>query len=745
MANPSIKRGNNRVAVNSIPINGLRVKSLLPRRFAAWVLEVCLISASSFVPYAIGSYIASQSQTEQVPLNSVLVEVEEAIAGTLALPRRQSQHQVAPLTNLFWSLALITPLTLTGWQIYLLGKTGQTSPKKWLGVRVVTASGKPPGLMRALVREGVGKWGLPMGVAYLLWRYSWAFPNLGLLLGLTGILIVGEGGMLLIKSRRRPLHDQILNTVVIDAKRRISSPNYAYRRQPPQPSNQPITIEVQRPKKPSGTNPNPQQLRPETITTIVLTNQAEVSQSNLWQWMRQHPGVILLIFAGTGMSLLLGTIIGTQVYLQSQADQRQIQQQNQQAFLTLVNQLNATSTDPIQERKSVILALARLDDPRTAPLLVDLLGQESNPDLINTLQQAMASLGLKVLPPLRKLNQSLSNQLKSLSKVDSEPSQEAELVALRLKATKEAITKLLVLYSGQLNYANLNHVDLSSNNDDYQKFSLILQQNDLSGINLRGAILTQVNLRGSVFSNAGNDKHLGTFDDRLADLSSADLRGTDLTEAVLSQISLNGANLMQAILNRADLSNAKLNQANLSSVQLMGANLEKASLEKASLTGADLGGANFSSANLQRANLGQVRAIGTQFSSANLAQSNWQACDLSASNFSNANLEQADLSSTELKGANLSKAQLQNANLAYANLSNADLRGANLAGANFRGVTFAVEPSKSSEQFLKAAPISESMAKIKGVNFAEVKNLSPTQMEIICSNGGYHPQCSSGK
>ena len=43
------------------------------------------------------------------------------------------------------------------------------------------------------MREGIGRWTLPISVAYLLWRYSFAFPNLGLFTFLAVINGVGEG------------------------------------------------------------------------------------------------------------------------------------------------------------------------------------------------------------------------------------------------------------------------------------------------------------------------------------------------------------------------------------------------------------------------------------------------------------------------------------------------------------------------------------------------------------------------
>ncbi|OKH26682.1 transporter [Hydrococcus rivularis NIES-593] len=733
MASPPIKRGKDRAKGKPIYLLLLQAIPLLPRRLAAWTLEVYLVAASAVIPYSLGVYIESHSSADRVPLNPVLANAEKAIAQTLGLPRRQSQPEVAPLTNLLWWVALTSPVVLTSWQLYILGKTGQTLPKRWFGVRAIADSGKPPGLLRAVVREGAGKWGLPLGTAYLLWRYSGAFPNLGLLAGLAGVAIAIEGGILLRSSRRRPLHDRVAKTVVVDIQ--ASS-----RRQRVRPPNRSVTVEV-KPYNPKAIADNShRRLPPDVLNAVVLPPESEERQKGFWLWMRQHPGTTLLIFTLAGMSFVLATFVVTQVYIQDKADRRQSEADKNEAFLTLVDRLSSTATDPLEERKSVILAMARLDDPRALSLLVDLLGQETNPALMDAIGRAMESVGLKALPALRQLNQSLSNQLQSLS-LENAP-QERRLVALRLRATKGAIARLLVLSSGRLSSADLQRIDLGGMVTESSDFALILDRADLSGANLRSALLSQASFRGTIFASAGEDRLLSTFDDAIADLSGADLREANLAEAFLSDVPLQGANLMLATLNRTNLSRAQLLETNLSSAQLLETNLTEADLEGASLTGADLAESTFVRANLRRAKLGRVRALGANFASANLFQSDWSGSDLSEVNFSQANLESADLSSTQLAGANLQKAQLQNANLANANLGNADLRGANLARANFQGVLFVTHPSTSSEPFLNASSSVESKANIEGVDFTDVKNLSDSQINFICTNGGYHPRCS---
>ncbi len=97
---------------------------------------------------------------------------------------------------------------------------------------------------------------------------------------------------------------------------------------------------------------------------------------------------------------------------------------------------------------------------------------------------------------------------------------------------------------------------------------------DLSGADLRRAVLSDAVLRGADLSGA---------DLRRAVLSGADLRGADLRDAVLRGADLSGADLRRAVLSGADLCGADLRDA-----VLRGADLRRADLRRAVLSGADL-------------------------------------------------------------------------------------------------------------------------------------------------------------
>ena len=740
MASPSIKRSKSQEVGQSFPLRLHLALPLVSRRCAAVLIEVSLVAASALVPYSIGLYAKDHSTAQPVPLNPVLASTEEAIAKTLAYPLRELQtRQVAPLTNLFWCGALVMPVVVASWQLYRLGKTGKTTAKDWLGVQVVTAYGTAPGLLRVVWREGVGRWGLPVGTAYLLWRYTGAFPDIGILLGLAGLMLLAESASALFNSRRRTLHDRMAGTYVVEASRVPPHTEPFHSRRTPG-REQFVTLEVENGWQSPSEDTATSHRHDRTVTTIVLTSQQPNRRSlNLWLWMRRHPGLTLLIIAFAGMASVLGTFVGTQIYIQSQANRREFKQQDNEVFLALVKQLSSTSPTAVEERRGALLALARLDDSRAVPLLVDMLGQEKTPTLIDAIQQALVSTGPESLPALRRLNQSLQNDQETLRRRGA--AKELQVVALRQRATSRAIAKILTVYAGQTHNADLSRTNLGQVNSGAAQFTLVLDNLDLSGINFRSAILSNASLRNSRFYGAGEDQRLGTFDDSLADLSGADLKEADLTGVNLSNVLMNRTNFVRATLNQANLSNSHLEGANLSSTQLIGADLQQAMLENASLTGANLGQAKLGLSNLHGARLGQANAMGGDFSYADLSQSNWQGADLSRANLSNANLREADLSATKLVEANLSDAQLQNANLRNSNLSATNLQGANLIGADFLGATFAAATPGQSNQFLEKPPVAASAARVKGVNFAKAKNLDAKQIKFICTHGGQHPQC----
>ncbi|MBW4672918.1 MAG: pentapeptide repeat-containing protein [Desmonostoc geniculatum HA4340-LM1] len=711
MTTPTVRRSNQSgqsqepERANSLLLTG--------RRFAAWAAEITLVVTSGLIPFGIGVYVNSRSDLNRVPLNPVLVTMERAIARPLALPVSYGIRNVAWPTNFLWTIAVLAPVTLSWWQLYLLAKTGRTIPKRWLGVRVVNEQGAPPGLGAVVIREGVGRWTVPVSIAYLLWRYSFAFPNLGLFTFLAVLMVLGEGIALPSRRGRRALHDQLASTYSVDATRPL----------------------------PSSLFPNKQ------VQSGGDSDQAEEWQEaaaptkapHIWRRIQQNPNLTLFGVGLTSMTAVLATLIGTQVYIQIQQSQRATKQINSQQFLELVKQLSPDSVATNEQRQSAILALGGLKDPQSIQFLADLLVKENNPSLVDTIQQALTSAGPKAIPELKNKNQFLVSELESLN---SSATQERELRQGRLQRNQRTINKILSVYSGKIEGVDLSRIQLGqSGTPGSSLFNLVLDNIDLSGVKLKSANLNQASFKGSRFRGVGEDGRWDTFDDVMADLSQAQLQQANLTDANLSRVLMNRTDLSRATLNRANLSNARLYEAKLNSTQLVGADLRNAVLEQASLTGADLGDAKLNEANLYAARLGRVSAIGTQLSFANLTNTDWEGADLSGAYLDRANLSNANLSATRLTGAVLRSAQMENVNLQNADLSLADLRGANVAGANFQGTILAPSKQDPADQFVQTPDLGSVSAVVQGVDFSQAKNLDAKQLAYICTQGGIHPRC----
>ncbi|MEH1846015.1 MAG: pentapeptide repeat-containing protein [Nostoc sp.] len=711
MTTPIVRRTSNQSGQSKKPE---RANSLLlaSRRFAAWAVEITLVVTSGLIPFGIGVYANSRSDLNRVPLNPVLVVTQRAIARPLALPVSYGIPNVAWPTNILWTIALLAPVTLSWWQLYLLAKTGSTIPKRWLKVRVVNEQGTPPGLGAVVIREGVGRWTVPISIAYLLWRYSFAFPNLGLFTFLSLLIIVGEGIGLPSRRGRRALHDQLAGTYTIDA-----------------------LLASNRQAQSAGGNDQAEEWQQGEELAAAQTNQSP----NLWRRIQQNPNLTLFGVGLTSMTAVLATLIGTQVYIQIQQSQRATEKINRQQFDELRNQLNSNSGATNEQRQSAILAMGGLNDPQSIKFLADLLVSETNPNLLDTIQQALTTIGPQAIPELKNKNQFLVGELES---VGSTATQERELRQGQLQRNQRTINKILSVYSGKIEGVDLSSTQLGQSGTPRSSlFNLVLDNIDLSGVKLKSANLNQASLKGSRFRGVGEDGRWDTYDDVIADLSQAQLQQANLTDANLSRVLMNRTDLSRATLNRANLSNARLFEAKLNSTQLVGADLRNAVLEKASLTGADLGDAKLNEANLYAARLGRVTAIGTQLSFANLTNTDWQGADLSGAYLDRANLSNANLSATRLTGAVLRSAQMENVNLQNADLSLADLRGANVVGADFKGAILAPSKQDPADQFVQTPDLGSVSAVVQGVDFSQAKNLDAKQLAYICTQGGIHPRC----
>ena len=719
MATPTARRTGNRSS-QGIEHNNIGAFPLKTRRFLAWTAEITILVVSGLIPFGVGVYINTRSDMNRVPLNPVVTITRREVARPLALPVSLGVSNVAWATNVLWTLGLVAPLAISGCQLYLLAKTGSTTPKRWFAVKVVNEQGAPPGFQAVFMREFIGRWCLPVSVAYFLWRNSLLFPNLGVFTILVSLMMLGESsGFPWQQQRRRALHDSIAGTYTIDA-------------------NQSFTPELLH----DDSTAQSQLLEEDeeaAIESIVITPEPR-EKISLWRRMRQNPSLTLFLVSFLSISAVLTTLIVTQVYIQIQKNRRASLNANVRQLNALREKLGPESDASVGERQQAILALGSLNDEQATKYLVNLLIEEKEPVLLNTIERSLEAVGPKAIPDLLRQNRSL---VKESELKNSDASAEPRLKKVNLHNNQQAINRILAVYNGQTDGIDLNRVNLEqSGSGQTSFFNLVLDKVDLWGINFKSANLNQASFQGSRFRGPGEDGRWNTFDDWIADLSQAELKKANLSNANLSRVLMNRTNLSRANLQQANLSSARLVEANLSSARLPGADLRRAVLENASLTGADLGDAKLNDADLFSARLGRVIATGAQFSFANLTKTDWQGADLSATDFQGANLSNANLSATRLTGARLRNTNLQNANLRNANLQNVDLRGANVAGADFQGAIFSPGKQNPSDQFVQTPTTGSESAVVKGVDFSQVKNsLDREQIAYICTQGGIHPQC----
>ncbi|MFO0173566.1 MAG: pentapeptide repeat-containing protein, partial [Aphanizomenon sp.] len=331
----------------------------------------------------------------------------------------------------------------------------------------------------------------------------------------------------------------------------------------------------------------------------------------------------LFLVGLTSMIAVLSTLIGTQIYIQTQESQRRSEQINSQKFIQLLKGLNTNGVTN-EDRQRAILALGTIDNQQSIQLLIDLLAKETDPKILNTIQQALINSGFKAIPELNRMNQFLAGELVSLGK-----SSYREIRQNQLILTQQVINKILAIH-GKIRNIDLSNVQLGGQQSEGKSlFKFVLNNLDLSGIVLKSANLNQANFQDSQFRSVGEDGRWDTYDDVIADLNNVQLKQANLINVNLSRVSMSQSDLSQANLNKANLSYTRLFGANLSSSQLVGTDLRNAILENASLTNADLSNANLTEANLYAARLVRVSAIGTQLAYANLSKTDWQGADLS--------------------------------------------------------------------------------------------------------------------
>ncbi|MBW4484724.1 MAG: pentapeptide repeat-containing protein [Tildeniella torsiva UHER 1998/13D] len=693
------------------------VRSLSLRRLAAWGLEVGLLVSTVALPWGLGEVVRRSSATAVVPLTPAVAGVQRALARPLGLSRQRLVTDVPLLTNVLWFSTLVLPTALVASQLYSLASRGKTWPKAWLGLQVVAIDRSVPGIQTTLVRE-VGRWGVPVVAAYGLWLGSGAFPSLPWLGGLAIACGLGAGAIGQTSRSRLTWYDSLAGTRVV----LLRGGQVPIRYLPGADGHSHPSFR----EGDSALLATPLEgLTTEEyggLTAIVLSPAEAAAVLGPQGWRRHLP----VLWALAGVALLGGLWLDRRL--------PPVGQEKDALFLALVENLSRNATS-FSDRQAAALALASSQDARAIPLLVDMLAQSGDPDLLNTLQQALVTLGPPAVLHLQQLNLALANDLIAL------PPEQRLIPQLRQRTVKRTLNKILVLHSG-----NLNQVDLSGTNLGYviespDAFTLMLEQQHLAGIVWRNGMLFGARFRKAKFFDPGADGRPDTFDDWITDFSGSDLTETSFVAAHLRHAVFRNTSLLRANLSNSLAAYADFSGANASSAWLIAADVSHGNFNGTSLVGADLTDANLSQATLVNARLRQAYLAGATLVSANLTQADLTDANLKEADLTAANLRQANLSNGGLQGANLTHANLEGANLEGANLEGTVLARANLAEVNLAGARFFTAERSPNDAFVTAIAAPETTAVLEGVDFSKTLNLEGEQLEYVCRQGGLHPAC----
>jgi uncharacterized protein YjbI with pentapeptide repeats/uncharacterized RDD family membrane protein YckC len=673
----------------------------------AWSLEVTLLVGSIGIPTALGQQVQNRAENPQQTVSPALRVVQHQVGRLLALPRRSLPERVTPLTQLLWSGAVGLPLVLVGVYVYGLSRRGSSGPKRWLGLQVVTLQGYVPGWRRVLLREGLGRWGLPLVLAYGVWRISGGFPMSLALLGWGAGALVLENLTGLLNRSRRPWHDGLAGTCVVDrqtgAMVRLAA---QWHQGEAHPANAPGALAWA--EEHGG------------LTAVVL----EPPQSGGRRW---SPWWVAI-------ALLLGTGLGAGGY---GLWQRQTTQgTNQELFMGLV----ATLTDPDADdlaRRLAVLTLGSVQDDRAIPLLVDLIAQADDPATLDALRQALVNRGPAALPALKRQNQRLSRELATTTDGDRRL-----MLTAQLQTLNQVVMEVVALAGDRIPSLDLSGLYLGALTQGQNDFVLALPQQSLAGIDWRGSVMNRAQLSGSQFYDPGPDQHRDTYDDWYADMAGADLTDATLAGADLTLSQLTGASLLRAQLNEVNLTLANLERANLERANLIQARLPGANLAQARLIAADLTAAYLPAADLRAARLRRVTADGATLNGANLQGVDALEALLTSADLSGANLRNANLTGANLAGANLTGANLTGARLRDVDLREVQLRGATLQGTDLAGALLTPPEAGVEEGFISEAPNLARGDRFAGVNFNVAVNLDVSQLPYICAQGGIHDACT---
>lgn len=199
----------------------------------------------------------------------------------------------------------------------------------------------------------------------------------------------------------------------------------------------------------------------------------------------------------------------------------------------------------------------------------------------------------------------------------------------------------------------------------------ILQDRDLSGLQLCGLNFSQADISGSRLARVNaSDANFTGVTAAGCDFSDADLSRADFTRATLCGSRLRGAVLHDAVFLQADLRPGYLAK------RAMGGVFERREIGGASAPSTtDLTGAHMVGANLRRAQLGGIEASGTDFMDAVMTRANLRGAKLSSARFDGSILEGVVLDDADLRDADFGDAVLLDVDLGRANTDRAKLKG----------------------------------------------------------------------
>ncbi|QDU55712.1 pentapeptide repeat-containing protein [Aeoliella mucimassa] len=244
--------------------------------------------------------------------------------------------------------------------------------------------------------------------------------------------------------------------------------------------------------------------------------------------------------------------------------------------------------------------------------------------------------------------------------------------------------------------------------------------------------------------------HHGTT--QVLDLSGIDLRGTTLTEIDLTEINLDGVDFRKATLSRVEfeeVSHARFDEATIDfPVRYSEPRFNDCSFKKATLTNGSWSGPEFADCDFQgvtftqdraskygnqgmhakRCNLKRVSLAGKQLSKSEFAESDFTGAD-----FSGANLRGSDFTKANLTRVKFHDADLAGVNFTDATLDGADFRGAALAGAAFSNVDVSKAKNFDADQ---AQPVGHEGPHLKKLNTtAKASNSITLSIEVVRKHG----------